>query len=306
MPISKVQLPSSNTPVDIRNGHSANVTYANGTFSATVSTVRTPYEGLILTLYFPTELDIEAGIKTVTLTFADGNNYTAQFMILGYSYEYVVPVLIQIQSITSGVLDYEIIHKGSVPSGSDCMSMEVDSVDDTQLNFLENSNAQSTVVITYPNEDIEGTSYEVYAGSGVPTPTEIDAGKVVKVNASGTGYELGEGGGGQSGNLLITCVGDATYDSENNSWIIPINKTMNEILTALNEGAVYCKIPSLTKTAPYYSYLPIMTFQLPLYMAGVGGGDFLLPNSLVLGNGIEISSVTLSVEDGDNVIILTE
>lgn len=173
MPISKVQVPSLTTPIDIRNGHSANVTYENEQFSAQVTTVNNPYVGLILSLYFPATLDIESGVKQVSLTFGNSETYTTSFLIIGYSYEYVVPVLIQIKSINNGALTYDILHKGSVPSSSTSIEVGIDSEDDTQLNFDAGSNAQSTIVITYPNEDIEGTSYEVYAGGGSGLPAYI-------------------------------------------------------------------------------------------------------------------------------------
>ena len=268
MPISKVQVPSLTTPIDIRNGHSANVTYENEQFSAQVNTVNNPYVGLILSLYFPAVLDIESGVKEVSLTFGNGETYTTSFLILGYSYEYVVPVLIQIKSINNDVLTYDILHKGSVPSSSASIDVGIDSQDDTQLNFAAGSNAQSTIVITYPDEDIEGTSYEVYVGGNneclVPPYSTLDIGKVLTVGEESGGtanleWKAAEGGGSSGGLVEIF---DITYNNVSGLDTSAVSQDLTMITTpdpsAITSALQKGKMPVIRITpdaAGYSRYL---------------------------------------------------
>lgn len=65
----------------------------------------------------------------------------------------------------------------------------------------------------------------------IPTPEDTDAGKVIKVSNTGA-YELGAGGGGGSGILLI----GGSWN--NDHTVFTFDKTANEINTAIASGSI--------------------------------------------------------------------
>lgn len=137
------------------------------------------------------------------------------------------------------------------------------------------------------------------AGGGLPEIGESDDGKVLTVDDGEAVWSAPSGGG----RLDIWGTGTAEYDGDDGVFYIPVSVDWTEVQSCFEQGtekSVYVHVPYLFTESPYYEYSGF-SIALPLFVCGDGGGECLMPNSILLDD-LTIDEVGVDV-DGDDVTL---